>query len=577
MPPHRIGRLVAALVLARIALPLLAIDATWEFHRDELLYFAMGEHLDWFRMQFPPLVPAVTRLSRALAGDPVWAARVPAALAGGATLLVMLLAVRALGGGAWALVVTTLASVAAPLFVRASVLLQPVVFDQLWCAAALLGVLLALVRGEPRWWLAAGVMFGLGVLTKLSAPLYGVLAFGATLLVPAARRQLRTPWPWTAAVLALLVGSASLTGQVVHDWPFLAQMGVLRARQLVHVSPGTYLAEQGAMLGGASLLVAAGLGWAFAARVRPARAGAARVEGAGADAAAVDAVVVARTDAVRWLAAFAVLLVGWYLVMRGKAYYAGPAYPLLIAAGAVNLERGGRRVAASVVRPAVPALLVVIGLVLLPLGVPVFAPDRMARYAAHFGPTRTNVGATLALPQDYADMLGWRAQVAMVARAWAALPPADRARAGIVGVNYGQAGAQALHGAALGLPYPIGLVGDFWAWGPGAARRRGHARRGLRSRTPHAPDALARRPGGGGAPRSAARARGADGVRAARARPSTAAGRVLAPGGADLGLGTRGRDRRDRVRRSIVHGDGRRTCVPIMRRAGEAHACHSPP
>lgn len=451
--PHT--RLLVALVLARIALPLVAIHATWEFHRDELLYFAMGDHLDWFRMQFPPLLPAIARVAHAVGGESVWAARVPAALAGGALLAVMLLCVRALGGGARALVLTALASAAAPLFVRTSVLMQPVVLDQLWCAAALLGVVLALVHDAPRWWLLAGCMFGLGTLTKFSAPLYGALAFVATLLLPAGRRQLGTRWPWLAAVLALVVGSASVTGQVVHGWPFLAQMRVLRATQLAHVAPGDYLAGQVLMLGGAVLLAAAGAWWAITGRV-------AAMPDAGSHAHAVR-----RHDAVRWLALFAALLVGWYLATSGKEYYAGPAWPLLVAAGAVALEQVRGRIARRLAHVAVPVLMTLVGLVLLPLGVPVFAPEAMARYAARFGGTRSNVGVALELPQDYADMLGWRAQAATVARAWASLPPADRARAGIVAANYGQAGAQALHGPPLGLPYPVSVVGDFWAWGPG--------------------------------------------------------------------------------------------------------------
>ena len=82
------------------------------------------------------------------------------------------------------------------------------------------------------------------------------------------------------------------------------------------------------------------------------------------------------------------------------------------------------------------------GLVALPLGLPVLPRAPMSRYAAAFGAeTTTNRGEPVALPQDYADMLGWPEQAAAVARAYAALPPADRARAAVLGGNYGGAGA----------------------------------------------------------------------------------------------------------------------------------------
>ena len=38
------------------------------FHRDELLYLAMGEHLRLWRMDFPPFIAIVARLSHELFG-----------------------------------------------------------------------------------------------------------------------------------------------------------------------------------------------------------------------------------------------------------------------------------------------------------------------------------------------------------------------------------------------------------------------------------------------------------------------------------------------------------------------------
>jgi hypothetical protein len=94
----------------------------------------------------------------------------------------------------------------------------------------------------------------------------------------------------------------------------------------------------------------------------------------------------------------------------------------------------------------------------------------MARYAARLGiaeAVTTNRGEVLALPQDYADMLGWRGQVEAVARVYHALPQDERAGTVIVGGNYGRAGALAVYHQEYGLPYPVSRHGDFYAWGPG--------------------------------------------------------------------------------------------------------------
>jgi len=110
------------------------------------------------------------------------------------------------------------------------------------------------------------------------------------------------------------------------------------------------------------------------------------------------------------------------------------------------------------------------GALLLPIGIPLLPPATTARYSAALGITRavtTNSGTTLPLPQDYADMLGWREQAAEVARVYHALPEAERAGAVVVGGNYGRTGALAVYHEELDLPYPISRHGDFWAWGPG--------------------------------------------------------------------------------------------------------------
>ena len=65
--------LVGALVLCRLLLPLLTRHPAWGIHRDVYLYFAMADHLDLFRMQFPPLIAVVAAAGRAALGESVLA------------------------------------------------------------------------------------------------------------------------------------------------------------------------------------------------------------------------------------------------------------------------------------------------------------------------------------------------------------------------------------------------------------------------------------------------------------------------------------------------------------------------
>ncbi|MBK6487057.1 MAG: glycosyltransferase family 39 protein [Gemmatimonadetes bacterium] len=442
---HRLLAFAVALVAVRIALPLALIHPAWEFHRDELLYFAMGDHFEPMRMQFPPFIAAVARGARALFGDAVLAARVPAAIGGGALLAAMLWFSRRLGAGAWALGMIALATIAAPIFLRPSVLMQPVIFDQLWATLAIAALALAAVKDEPRWWLLAGIAFGLGALTKFSVAFYIISAAVAAVATPALRRQLSSRWPWVAAGIAAVLALPSITGQVAHDWPFLAQMSSLRGGQLARVSPVAFLAEQPLLLGAACLLVPVAVAAAW------------------------------RGDtATRVTGTVTLALLALMLVLRGKGYYAAPGYPALLVAAAVWLERRLAARRASLGRRAAQVgfpLAVAVGAVLmLPMGIPTLDPDAMSRFAVSTGvvaAVRTNQGEELALPQDYADMLGWRAMAEAVARAYRALPPAERSEVVIVGSNYGEAGALAMYRDRLGLPYPVSVHGDFHAWGTG--------------------------------------------------------------------------------------------------------------
>ncbi len=413
------------------------------FHRDELLYLAMGDHLDLLRMQFPPLIAVLGRIAKTLPLDTLAATRLLPALAGTGVILVGVAIARRLGGGRHAQLLAALAMAVGPFALRTGALFQPVVFEVLWWSLAALAFVALLDDGDRRWWILFGVAAGLGGLTKFSAAIFGA-AMAVGVLASPLRRDLLTRWPWIAVLVGGVVAAPSVLGQMYWDWPFLAQQQVLRDVQLDRVTPSSFLVGQLFLAGAAApLLLAGAIGLFTSKSLR-------RFRGLGVTA----------------LAAIAFLL-----ILHGKEYYLGPMHPPLLAAGSVVV--GGwlakRRWAwwGTLTWGALG------GALLLPMGIPLLPPTQMARYAEAIGLTRavtTNTGTILPLPQDYADMLGWREQVAEVARIYRALPESEQADAAIVGGNYGRAGALAVYHQEFGLPYPISRSGDFWAWGPGASK-----------------------------------------------------------------------------------------------------------
>ena len=415
------------------------------FHRDELLYYAMGDHVDFLRMQFPPLIALAARVMKGTFGDAVAGARLLPALAHGALIVLAAAMARAMGGTGRSQLLAGLGILVAPVFVRAGTLFQPVVFEMLWWAIALLA-LLELLRagtvhpGDNRWWVVLGIALGLGAMTKFSI-VFLMLGTFVTILLSPLRRALLTRWPWVAASIALVLSLPALLGQAAWHWPFLVQLQSLRESQLERVSPLAFLAAQPMMLGPAAVLMLAGA-WSLTAGTLSAR--------------------------FRPMAYTAISVLAVLLVLHGKDYYFAAMHPLLVAAGAVALVQWSERHGWRWPLPAVAALLLVGGAALLPLGAPILPRDGLARYAARLGITRTvttNRGSLLPLPQDFADMIGWEELATTTARVYHALPEVEQPRAAVVGGNYGRAGALALYAARLGMPYPVSRHGDFYNWG----------------------------------------------------------------------------------------------------------------
>jgi 4-amino-4-deoxy-L-arabinose transferase-like glycosyltransferase len=377
-------------------------------HRDAFLYFAMGRHLRLFRMDFPPAIAILANVER-LFGDSLIVLRSAPALAAAAIVVLAALIARELGGGRRAQILAALTVMCTPVFMRPGSLFQPVVFDQLWWTLGLFAMARLGNDDRPRWWILLGVAGGLGLLTKFS-----ILFFGLAVLVGLAaspkRRALLTRWPWVAVALALVIGSPSVIGQIQLHFPIVGQMADLRRTQLGHVTVSAFIAMQ--LLYGVGTLIAAFGAAVFL--VAPARKP-------------------YRHVAATCLAAFLLLL-----VLHGKPYYIAPIYPALYATGWVAIDSiRVPRVRAIVIGVAVPIMLLW-GLVVFPLGYPVLAPPRMARYLERLGikqATETNRGTVLRIPQDYADMLGWEAQTKAVAAVFDSLTPAEQRTAAIAAGN----------------------------------------------------------------------------------------------------------------------------------------------
>jgi len=162
----------------------------------------------------------------------------------------------------------------------------------------------------------------------------------------------------------------------------------------------------------------------------------------------------------------AILLV--MLVQNAKPYYLAPAYPVLLAAGAVLAERiaAGRRWPLA----AVAAVVALSGAALAPLAKPLLAEDDYVAWSRALGvaPSTDERKELGRLPQFFADMHGWRGLAASVSEVYRRLPEEDRRRACVFAQNYGEAGAIDYFRGTFDLPPAVSGHNSYWLWGPGA-------------------------------------------------------------------------------------------------------------
>ena len=168
-------------------------------------------------------------------------------------------------------------------------------------------------------------------------------------------------------------------------------------------------------------------------------------------------------------------MIVFLLLAHGKPYYALGAYPILFAFGAWHLEQLTSRLHRKTSFIAGRSLLVLIpvatGYWLIPIALPVTPPAQLAafyerRHVARLGVLRWEDQKDHPLPQDFADMLGWKEMAQKAAWAYASLDSSEKRHLLLFCDNYGEAGALNYYGRQYGLPETYSDNASFMYWLP---------------------------------------------------------------------------------------------------------------
>jgi hypothetical protein len=411
-PAGRTLLLGAGLALIPAAIGL-AVLGRYGWHRDELYFLAAAHHPSLGYVDFPPLTAWIGWLVVELAGPTLGGLRVATAVASWSSVIVVALIARELGGTLRAQAIAAAAWACSPLVLGGGSLFHPTMLDIgaqvafVWLATR------AIVREQPRVWLIAGIVAGVGIEAK-----YTILLTLAALAIAMAatatgRRHLRSPWLWGGVGVALLLWVPNLVWQVQHDWPSLAFSSSQRAQTAADTPVPAYLGESVLFAGAGAVLAIVGLRWLW-------------------------------TRGLAVLALVPLLVYAGWLLERGRGYYPVPPFAVAVAAGSI----------AAAHRPRVLAGAGAVGLLTLLIAGPVVVPVLPTRFAIDHGYVDAGF---------FKDEFGWPELTDQVAAAWRrdGLQPAT---AVVLAENYGEAGALARFGPARGLPAPLSghLSWQYW-------------------------------------------------------------------------------------------------------------------
>jgi len=433
------------IVAAKLSLHLYSSGVVaYGYQADELYYLACAQRLDWGYVDHPPLSVALLRGVTALLGDSLLAIELLPALAGAATLVVIALLARELGGGRGAQTCAATAGLLSLVYLVMGSFHSMNAYEPLLFALGYLLLLRILHGASPALWLALGVVVGIGLLNKYSMGLFAV-GLGVGLAATPARRLLATRWPWLGACVAAAIVLPHLAWLVRNDF---VSFHFLRSMQEHSAEPVSVFEFSAGQLFAMSPLAAplwiGGLGYGLlSTTLREARP------------------------------AFWIFVVAFALLATSgsaQLYYLGPAFPILLAAGAVAVERIGARRRWPWLPHATTAALALGGAPLLPIALPLLPPETLLAYdRALTGDEPTQRTAfDSELPGHLALRFGWPELARAVAAARDALPREERARVVVLAPSFGEAAAIDFFGPPLGLPRAIGTHNQYGRWGPGA-------------------------------------------------------------------------------------------------------------
>jgi len=406
---------------------------------DEFYYIACASNPSFGYVDHPPLAPFVLTVFRFLFGDSLFAIRIVPALATSASVFLVGMLTKEVGGGKFAQVLAACSMAAAPMVIAFGGFYSMNAFEPLLAIVLLYYVVRMIHHNDVKKWLPIGVVIGLGVMNKHTFGLF-ILALFSSLIVTGYWKLFLNRWFVLGSFLGAVIVIPNIVWQILNGYPSLEFYRNISADKNVYTPPGAFILGQIMGMSPFNVLVwlPGTLYLFFSKRMRQ----------------------------FRFLSVLFILLFVFMMISgTSRSDRMIFAYPAVLVGGGLCFEDIIDHYHIRFIKWVIITLLI-IGLGLgLPLILPYFEYETVKSYVSLIGfNTEIEKGKKPPLPQLLADKIGWEEKFNLVLHAYQHLSVEEKKEVIIASGNYGDAGMIDLFGKQYGLPPSVCNHNNYYLW-----------------------------------------------------------------------------------------------------------------
>ena len=433
--------LIIILAVLKFLIPYVFQHGVYQPHQDEYLYLDQANHLDWGYYENPPLIAGLAFITKALGNNIVWIKFWPS-LFGAFTFYITCEIALAFGGRSYAVFLVFMAYVLTSIL-RIHYILSPVFLDLFFSSAMVLTLLRYILSKKSYWLYLFAISAALGILSRYSIGFYVVALLVGVLFSAKAKMYINYHF-YLALIVGAVIVSPLYIWQSQHGFPIKYIVQEMQDTYSRNLSSEDFFNNQFLMLLPVFYLWIMGILY----------------------------IILTKKGLINYvfiLTAFIFSLI-FLNNIHAKGSYALNAYPGLLALGAYNFDRITRKYM-KFIRYGLITFSSLFGLYVAGLAVPFLPPEPLADLyqTKHFittGILRWDDQQNHALPQDFADMLGWKEITDRTMRIFSTLTDDDKSHTLILTDEYGVAGGLNYFGNKMGLPFAYCLNGSYNLWIP---------------------------------------------------------------------------------------------------------------